>query len=597
MNKTLNESYLELHRAKEESFWAAYMNHASYVQGEFEKREKAYKAFISDSSRLAEIRKELDRNDLSGRERTGLEGWLRFFQCHSMESGEALEIQNRLIAMEGELNRKRREYPLGYSDPATGEHVPAGMGKLLLLVGNDGDEKIRKAAWEGMRELELYLLDNGYLELVKERNRLARSLGYTDYYEYSCRVNEGISKEELFSILDGLKEKTADACFRSFDELDGAGPWNIRYLAAGDLTDRMEPYFPFDQALLRWGRSFSAMGIDYRGADIHIDLVARKGKYENGFMHSPFPCYHDGENFLPARLNFSANAVPRQKGGGLRAMKTFLHEGGHAAHFSNVQMPSPCFSQEFAPTSGGFAEIQSMLMDSLLNDGDWLWKYAEDGDGNKMPEELIAAIVEKKYRFLAFDLRYLAVVPYGEKRIYEMKDEVLTAEAVLSELRAAEREFFGFDSPRPTLAVPHLLTGEGSASYHSYVLAIMGVYQTRAHFLEKYGYLTDNRELGKDLRRVYWQPGNSRTMVQFIKDMTGKDFSADATADLVNRPLGDHAGDAMKALGRIRNLGTPEGPVDLNCRITMVNGDEIIADSSDGFERMCERYSEWYRTL
>lgn len=603
LNTLLNNRYLELHRAKEESFWVAYMNHASYVPGDFEKKETALKSFRSDSSWIPKIRKELERADLSEWERTGLTGWKRFFECYTMENSEALEIQNRLIEMEGELNRKRRAYSLGYRDPHTGEKVEAGMAKLLLLVGNDPDEAVRRSAWEGMRELEIHLLDNGYIELVKERNRMARLLGYEDYYDYSSRINEGISKKDLFSILGDLREKTAEACFASFDELkrkygeDAANPWNVRYFSAGDLSDRMEPYFPFDEALIRWGKSFAAMGIDYRSADIHVDLVGRKGKYENGFMHAPFPSYNDGGKFFPAKLNFSANAVPGQKGSGLRAMKTFLHEGGHAAHFSNIDMPSPCFSQEFAPTSGGFAEIQSMLMDSFLNDGDWLWKYAEDSKGNKMPVDLIGDIVEKKYRFLAFDLRYLAVVPFGEKRIYELADDELTPERILSELREAEREFFHFDCPRPTLAVPHLLTGEAAATYHAYVLAIMGVYQTKAYFRKKYGYLVDNREIGRELKEKYWKPGNSRTMVQYLKDMTGKDFSAEATAELVNTPLEKHREDALAAIERIKSLRTEDKPVDLNCTIHMVHGDEIIADSTGGFESMCEKYGEWYREL
>lgn len=602
LNKKLNEQYLMLHTAKEESFWAAYMNLSSYKKGTFEKNETALKAFMSDSSRLEEIRTELERKDLGEGERTGLEGWLRFFQCHSIEDPEALSIQKHLIEMEGEMGRKRRKYSLGYTDPGRGDFVEAGMGKLLLLVGNDPDEAVRKAAWQGMRDLEIYLLENGYIDLVKERNRLAKKLGYEDYYDYSCQINEGFSRDQLFEILDVLKNDTTEACFRSFVDAEksselSANPWNIRYMASGDLTEKMEPYFAFDQALSRWGRSFSALGIDYKNAEIQIDLVARKGKYENGFMHAPLPSYVDGDEFQPAHLNFTANAVPGQTGGGWKAIKTLLHEGGHAAHFSNIAMPSPCFSQEFAPTSGGFAEIQSMLMDSLLFDGDWLWRYAEDGQGHKMPEKLIGDIVEKKYRFLAFDLRYLAVVAYGEKKIYSLKDGELTKERILEELRDTEHEFFGFDCPRPTLAVPHLLTGEAAATYHAYVLAIMGVYQTRRYFLKKNGRITDNREVGKEMMEKFWKPGNSKTMLEFIRDLTGEEFSADASVELVNRSLEKHKSEAVKSLEAIKQLEPEKKPVDLNCSIKMVHGDKVIATSHEGFEKMCERYGAWYRTL
>jgi len=603
LNKQLNEKYLKLHIQKEENFWATYMNLSSSVEGEFEKYESLLRDFISDGTILTDIREELAKKNLSDRERTGLEGWKQFFQCNAIEDSEALELQKKLITMEGELGRKRRSYPLGYTDPYNGEFQEAGMGKLLLLLGNNSDEAIREAVWNGLRDLEMFVLENGYIELVKERNRLGKKLGYEDYYDYKTSINEGISKEKLFSILDELKDNTSDACFNSFKDLEkvngsgSVGPWNIRYLSSGDVSKKLDPYFSFDNALLRWGKSFASMGIDYRNARIQIDLVARKGKSENGFMHAPFPPFNDEGKFLPAKLNFTANAVPGQPGGGLRAIKTLLHEGGHAAHFSNIDMPSPCFSQEFAPTSGGFAEIQSMLMDSLLKDGDWIWRYAEDMAGNKIPQELIEEHIQTEYRYMSFSLRYLTVVPYAERKIYELSDEDLTAENILREVRSVENEFFGFDCPRPTLAVPHLLSGESSASYHAYVLAIMGVYQTKEYFLKKYGRIVDNKEIGREMRDKYWQPGNSRSFIKFIKDMTGENFSASATVNLVNRKLEDHVRQARASIDLIKDIPESSGPVNLNCSIKMVHGDQLICTSEDGFEEMCEKYARWYQTL
>ena len=185
----------------------------------------------------------------------------------------------------------------------------------MLMIGNESEEILRKAAWQGLRDLETFVLENGYIELVKERNKLGRKLGYEDYYDYRTTVNEGMSKKELFSTLDELKNNTSDACFESFRQLDkvhgegAVGPWNIRYLTAGDISAKIEPYFAFDKALLRWGKSFAAMGVDFRGAQIQIDLVARKGKFENGFMHGPFPPFNEDGKFRPAKLNFTANAV------------------------------------------------------------------------------------------------------------------------------------------------------------------------------------------------------------------------------------------------------------------------------------------------
>lgn len=51
-------------------------------------------------------------------------------------------------------------------------------------------------------------------------------------------------------------------------------------------------------------------------------------------------------------------------------------------------MPSPFFSQERAPTSVPYAELQSMLLDSLVGDASWRALYARDRAGVALPWDL-----------------------------------------------------------------------------------------------------------------------------------------------------------------------------------------------------------------
>eukprot|EP00798_Chlamydomonas_sp_ICE-L_P006885 gene6885-30860_t len=50
-----------------------------------------------------------------------------------------------------------------------------------------------------------------------------------------------------------------------------------------------------------------------------------------------------------------------QVGSGKTALVTLLHEGGHAAHFANIDQGSPFFGQERAPFIVATAENQSMF--------------------------------------------------------------------------------------------------------------------------------------------------------------------------------------------------------------------------------------------
>ena len=60
---------------------------------------------------------------------------------------------------------------------------------------------------------------------------------------------------------------------------------------AGDIEREMDPYFPFEEAVDVWARTFAGLGIQYKGATMRLDLCDRPGKYSNGFCHWPQPAW------------------------------------------------------------------------------------------------------------------------------------------------------------------------------------------------------------------------------------------------------------------------------------------------------------------
>jgi hypothetical protein len=340
------------------------------------------------------------------------------------------------------------------------------------------------------------------------------------------------------------------------------------------------------------------MGIGFRGAELQLDLLYRRGKYENGFMHGPGPCYFEDGKFHPARINFTAVAHPEETGGGHRALETLLHEGGHAAHFSNILMPGACFSQEFAPTSVALAETQSMLMDAFLDDPAWLARYARNLSGSPMTGNLITEIVTEKHRLLPMDFRSLLAVPFAEKAIYELPDGSLTPGKIKAVVREAEKRLFlGQESPRPVLSVPHLLAGESSAYYHAYLLAWLGVFQVREYFHDRYGYMTDNPRIGPELEEKAWSYGNSRNFPEMIRCLTGRDFSPDAAVREVNMSKEEALETARKTIRTMEEKAAPVEKTALGARIRMVHGDTLLADNSENFERMCSDYRKYLDSL
>jgi len=599
---TLNQDYLQVHGEKEQAFWREKMALSSRKPGDYAAKEIAWQGYCSDPSRLGSIREALNRPELSAEDKSGLEGWLRFFAAHAMESAEARELQNKIVHLEEGLAKARGTMALGYRDPGTGAFVPASSIKLGLLLRTSPDPALREAAYRGLQSIEGEVLGKGFIEIIRARNALGRLLGYEDYYDFKVSRNEGFSKKRLFSVLDDLARQTKTAGLLAVAEAEkrhgglARSGCHLPYFMSGDLTAKLDPYFSFGSALLRWGRSFTALGIGYRGATLTLDLLDRKGKYENGFMHGPVPAWQEGKTWHPAEINFTANAIPGQLGSGHRATETLFHEGGHAAHFSNIRMPAPCFSQEYAPTSVALAETQSMFLDSFIESPDWLARYARDAGEASIPPALVLENIAAFHPWKAFQVRAMLTVCYAEKALYEMPESLLTPENILKTLREIEAEMQGVsEGVRPVLSVPHLLSGESSAYYHGYILAEMAVHQTRRYFQKRDGQLADNPSIGRDLAATYWAPGNSRTFFDLIRDLTGSAFSAEAIVADATMPLAEALSEAESDLNRAAKNAAYSGKVELDAAISIVHGDQILADNQapGGFEGMAEKFSDW----
>ena len=605
----LKNEYVELHTRKEDLFWITKMGLAddmAAARKAMAEAEIAWNGFLQDPERLKSLRElEAASTDASEDERRILRGWIDMLAAHVIEGADARKLSAEIVELEAELQAKRAGMKLGYVDPETRELVPASSVKLALMMRTDPDEARRKAAYEGLRSIETFVLDAGFLDIVAKRNRLGRMLGYEDYYAWRVAVVERMTKKALFDRLDTLAARTAErsrAELAAFAEKHGDGalePWNFGYLRSGDLARELDPYFGFAEALERWGRSFHALGVRYRGATLTLDLVDRPGKYENGFMHGPGIAFFDRGTWRPARVNFTANAVVGQVGSGLRAAETLFHEGGHAAHFANILSNAPCFAHEFAPTSIAYAETQSMFMDSLLGDADWRTRYARDAQGNPMPLELIEEAIRDRQPFRGWDVRAMLTIPFAERALYELPERELAPERVLETFRKIERELQGLSAGiRPVLAVPHLLASESSAYYHAYILAEMAVEQTRRHFLERDGYLTDNPRIGPDLAKHYWAPGNAVRFDDTLVTLTGKPLSPDALVDACNLSTDDAISKARAAVRGAASRPAPSGKVELDATIRVVHGRDTVATTEGGdFERAAADFAAFIRRL
>ncbi|MFD2180047.1 M3 family metallopeptidase [Veronia pacifica] len=601
----LNHEYLSVHQHKEKLFWQVYMG-ISDDQQALADAEKSWNDFVSDADRIEAIKQQLDI--LSSQEpseqntttKHGLEGWLNMFSSHVPETDQAAQLKRAIIDDEAVFFKKRKDYTLSYVDES-GNEVEAGLPVLSAVISTHESETVRKSAHDALLRLEQWVLENGFIDMVKQRNAYARAMGFANYFDYSAAKKDQMPAETLMSILNQFEEATRDACQRGLDSLvaehgnDVLKPYNFGAKSSGDAVKALEQYLPFAKSVERWIESFSQLHIPFSNAELTLDLLEREGKYQNGFCHGPTPSFYDQGRWQPAKVAFTSNAKPNQSGCGYRELNTLFHEGGHAAHFANVRQNAPCFAQEFAPTTMAYAETQSMFCDSLLGDAEWLKTYAKDQYGETVPDDVIKAMISSGQPLAAYSERSILVVPLFEHQLYAMDESTLTPESITALIRRTEKSVLGFDvAPRPILAIPHLLTHEYACAYHGYLLAHMAVYQTRAYFIDKYGYLSDNPEIGPALAEHYWNPGNSHTHDQTLRNLTGEGFNPAYLADHCNQSTDDAWQEQIQRLARRteekERIGRP-----LDAKISLVDGETVIATNELSDADMCASFESYVK--
>uniref|UniRef100_A0A7S2S766 Peptidase M3A/M3B catalytic domain-containing protein n=1 Tax=Rhizochromulina marina TaxID=1034831 RepID=A0A7S2S766_9STRA len=619
---SVNSQYEKLHLEFEAQFWGTKMAlqepEGSYSTVKLSTTKEAMEAFLRRPDLLQRSKELLATGKASETQQRVLECFVKALGCYQMSDPAAVELRHECTVTEDDLGEKRNTMKLGFRDAtAGGEFVEQSSVGLRTTLKTAPQPEVRRAAWEGLRSIGTFILSNGFVELVKHRNAMARKLGYEDFYDYKVTQAEGFGKARLFEILDTLlhgSQKIFDDARSAFQTEKGETAleaWNVGFLMAGDVELRQDAYFPFEKSVENWGRSFSKMGIRYQGATMTLDLFDRKGKYSNAFCHWPQPAWRKPSgDWQPSVTNFTSLADPSAVGSGKTALTTLMHEAGHAAHFANIDQPSPLFSQERAPTSVAYAENQSMFLDSLVKDAAWRVRYARNRKGEPLPWELHEAEVRATHKYQVFLLRSMLSVPYFEKALYELPEDQITAEAIQALADKVETEVQGELAARPLLSVPHIISDESSCYYHGYVLAEMSVFQTRKFFLRQ-GPIVDNPNIGKTLTQAYWQPGNSAMFLDLVENLTGEPLTGAAWIEALEEDLEVKLArekieydQAMTQMGSAAASASPSADgseaadVNLDMRIVIKDGDFVIADSDkDGtFLNTCKTFEGFVRS-
>lgn len=275
-------------------------------------------------------------------------------------------LLERIISKETVMERKYA----AFRAEAGGRHMNDNEVEHILRTSRDSREL--EEVWKAHKAIGREVAED-VLETVRLRNRLADSLGFTNYHSMSLILSgekprdvellmdevDGLSRDSFAEVKAELDEAMSLRCGISPDRLR---PWHYQ----GRFFQEAPDLYPVDFDKYYKGRNLEQLTVDYYrsiGLDVepmlrHSDLYPREGKNQHAFCIDM-----DGRGDVRVLCNLTDNE---------RWMETMLHEFGHAAysagHDANPDLPFLLHESAAIFTTEGVA----MMFGRLSRNPEWM---------------------------------------------------------------------------------------------------------------------------------------------------------------------------------------------------------------------------------
>lgn len=391
-----------------------YWNLATTGEREWEEKLKEsdlkLRKYLSDKEKLNLVEKYLKDNSLSKQEKRQLILLRNEMIPNQIDENLLKELSTREIEIESIF--------INFRGKIDGREV--SDNEIEEILRKEKDSNLRKKAWEASKEIGEVVGPKIY-ELVKLRNKIARSFRYSNYYEMMFDLQE-LNVNEIHKMFKDFKSKTDTSFMLIKDEIDERiaekleisketiMPWHYSDRFFQEAPQIYE--IPFEkifkdkniEELVK--DTYFEIGMEVEDILKRSDLYERKGKNQHAFC-----IFIDRES----DVRILANIRPNE-----RWAETMLHEMGHAVYDKYIDKNLPVILR--TPSHIFTTEAVAMFFGRLARNPLWYEKIVKIDSKfiEKYGDEISRSLRDQ----LIISARWIITFVFFEKELYEREDNI-----------------------------------------------------------------------------------------------------------------------------------------------------------------------------
>lgn len=483
------------------AFWELNVNTSPQKEKEYEIRQKEYFELYRNEELYKQLL-EIDSTKLSAKYSLILKDLIKDFQ-KELCSGE--DIQN-MRKNENAVLSKFNSYV------HTIDGNPTSLAEILRILETEKDSVLRKKAYNAMIKRGDFLAED-IRKLVIERNNFAKNKGYSNYYDYMLQYEYNLNPEELDKLMDDIYNKTGslrdkfnNEMHSDLKEIFGVDKlenhhykWFSKIVPSGELNAFIQKNIDVVDLSKK---IFKQMGYDIdeleKSGRLTLDLYPRDNKNSHG-MCSQIEAGQD------VRILTNTNNT-------IRGLTVLMHELGHAIYYLGISPELNYFNQNCA--SEAFDESIAYIAENIIRNENAL-------DGIIPKEEIKKFKDSNKKQALNFIMRMCKFTEF-ERDMYKNPEQDL---ALLWQEKS--KKYGEIDSIPDNYWATTVHYIMAPVYCQNYIRAKLMEAQVYNHLRSVLGELYRNDETSEYLRKNIFSFGSELGEKELIKQLTGKELSAD----------------------------------------------------------------------